>query len=67
MALEIREIDFIRGRVMTADEQVLPIADLFDAQGRRTASSQEAVLCIAGGDGRWITLRLGDYRKEGLQ
>ena len=63
---QIRKIDFVDRVLVTTDDQVLPIAHLFDGCGRETADHKHAVLCIAGEAGRWVSLRLGDYRKAAL-
>jgi hypothetical protein len=65
--LQIRELDFVDKLVMTSDQRLLPIAQMFDAQGRATADHRHAVLCIAGTPGEWVSFRLADYRKSSLQ
>ena len=62
----IRKIDFVDRVVVTTDDQVLPIAHLFDGYGRETADHKRAVMCIAGETGRWVSLRLADYRRAAL-
>jgi hypothetical protein len=63
---EVRKIDFVERVVVTCDDQILPIAHLFDGHGCETRNSKQAVLCIAGETGRWLSVRLADYRKNAL-
>ena len=65
--LEVQEFDFVRKVLRTSDQRLLPIAHLFDALGRETADHRQAVVCIAGQRGGWLTVRLADYSKASLQ
>jgi hypothetical protein len=66
MAREVRKIDFADRVLVTTDDQVLPIAHLFDKQGLETQDRTRAVMCIAGKTGQWLSLPLGEYRKSAL-
>ena len=67
MAVEISVIDFVEKFVETTDNRRLPIADLFDGCGLSTCNPKNAVLCLAGVPGAWISLRLSDFDPRRLQ
>jgi hypothetical protein len=66
MAIEIREIDYVAGCLITSTDEVLPIVDFFDAHGRRTEKAAEAVLCIAGRAGKWVGVKLTPRARTSL-
>ena len=66
MPREVRKIDFVDRVLVTMDDQVLPIAHLFDRHGCETQDRTLAVMCIAGQTGHWLSLPLADYRKSAL-
>ena len=67
MAIEINRIDFKDKIIVTTDERVFPIADLFDERGRSTDEPRCAVLCVAGSPGYWLTFTLKPYDRSALQ
>ncbi len=65
--LQISELDFVNKVLTTSDHRLVPIAHLFDARGRETRDHRQAVLCVAGRKGAWVSVRLGEYSKTSLQ
>ena len=67
MTVEVRTIDYVEKYVETMDDRRWPISDLFDSGGLKTLNPKDAVLCVAGEPGGWITLRLLDFDRRRLQ
>lgn len=67
MAVEITTIDYVERYVETADERRWPISDMFDKSGLSTLDPDNAVLCLAGEPGAWISVRLSAFEKRRLQ
>ena len=68
MALrEVESIDYVDRVLITTDQQRFRIEHLFDACGRETSNPKAAVLCIAGEQGAWLSVRLGSYDRAKLQ
>lgn len=67
MAMEVTTIDYVGRFIETADERRWPISDLFDSSGLSTRDPEDAVLCLAGEPGAWISIRLSDFEKRRLQ
>ncbi len=67
MAVEITTIDYVERYIETADERRWPISDMFDKTGLSTLDPDNAVLCLAGEPGAWISVRLSAFEKRSLQ
>ena len=67
MAVEVRTIDYVERYVETADERRWPISDMFDRSGLSTMDPENAVLCLAGEPGAWISVRLSAFERRQLQ
>ena len=67
MPLEVIKVDFVDRFVETRDRRMFPIVHLFDDQGRETGDHRAAVLCIAGAEGRWLSVRLKQFSRSSLQ
>ena len=67
MAVEVTTIDYVERYIETADARRLPISDLFDRAGLSTRDPEDAVLCLAGEPGAWISIRLSEFEKRRLQ
>jgi hypothetical protein len=67
MAVEVTTIDYVERYIETADERRWPISDLFDKSGLSTRDPADAVLCLAGEPGSWISIRLAAFEKRMLQ
>ena len=65
--MEIREIDYVERVVITADEQRLPITDLFDAAGLPTGEPRQAVLGVACSEEGWVFFQLQPFTRSRLQ
>lgn len=67
MTVEVTTIDYVERFIETADERRWPISDMFDRSGLSTLDPENAVLCLAGEPGAWISVRLSDFEKHRLQ
>ena len=67
MTVAVQRIDYVERVLFTDDDRRLPIAYLFDRAGLPTEESNQAVLCVAGGPGAWVSLKLAPYSKQALQ
>ena len=67
MTVQVRTIDYIERYVETADDRRWPISELFDSAGLRTRDPKDAVLCLAGEPGGWISLKLSAFDPKHLQ
>ncbi len=67
MTVEISRIDFADKIIVTSDDQVLPISDLFDERGRATDKPDRAIMCVAGAPGGWVTFKLKPFERHALQ
>lgn len=67
MAVEVATIDYVDRYIETADDRRWPICDLFNRSGLSTRDPEDAVLCLAGEPGAWISIRLAEFEKRMLQ
>lgn len=67
MSIEVTRIDYVERYIKTADERRWPIRDMFDRSGLSTRDPENAVLCLAGEPGAWISVRLSKFEKHALQ
>ncbi len=67
MPVQIQTIDYVAGLIVTSDRRRLPITNLFDRFGLPTTNSRAAVICVAGGPGRWLTFQLAPFERRALQ
>lgn len=67
MAIEVRTIDYVEGVVVTSDQRRLPIANLFTRTGLSTHNPRDAVLCVVGEPGQWLSFKLAEFDRRSLQ
>lgn len=67
MALEVREIDYLKKVIVTNDDRRFPIDGLFDRAGLVTSDPASAIVCVAGKPGGWLSVRLADFDPRQLQ
>ena len=67
MAATVELIDWEQRRIVTSDEHIWPIVEMFDRQGRPLPGPEGAVVAFAGEPGFWFSIPLHPYEAARLQ
>lgn len=67
MAPTVELIDWEQRRIVTSDERIWAIVEMFDRRGRPLTGPEGAVVAFAGEPGSWFSIPLHAYEAAGLQ